>query len=176
MLDLTRGRHRPEPVVCPGRPESFEAPGRQVSAALITLDPSVRCASESECTAGPGGHCTRFTPLDEVEQCLYDECYEDGDCADGQVCECGGAVAGAAWNRCVQSGCSVDADCGRERRCAPSPNEQCGPTFPIKGYFCQGAADDQCAGEDSCDMGYCTFSDSEQRWQCASGMCAGRGA
>ena len=168
-----RARTRPTPVSCAGRPTDFVPPGPQTQ----RQGPDGACSVPSDCTKHPGGHCARFIPLGVSTQCLYDECYDDDDCEPGHVCECSGGPVGTAWNRCVAGGCTVDEDCEEDQRCAASPNEMCGPTFPISGYHCIGSPDDECTGDPSCPLGaYCAFSRTRDRWHCAAGMCAGGSA
>ena len=164
-------RSRPRPVSCSGRPSAFAPRDQQF------YDASKSCASYLDCTEGVGGRCTRFYPSAPSMQCVYNECYADSDCATGQVCECGGELAGAYWNRCVGGGCTIDSDCGLGRRCGAAPNEDCGPRFPLNGYYCIGTDADECTSDVTCGPGgYCTFSRARDRWVCGPGPCAGSGA
>lgn len=162
------GPHRPEPVTCPGAPSNFKPPGPQ--ALSNDLSAPLRCGADSECTVHAGGHCTSRGAFFSFPTCVYDECYEDAHCGQTQVCECGGR--GVDWNRCVEAGCHVDADCGSGRRCVPAPNSQCGPAYPLQGYFCQ-APDDECACDSDCGSkgAYCRYDG--KRWRCSQMLCAG---
>jgi len=134
-----------------------------------------RCLVSGDCTKHAGGQCSlgAFAPY---AVCFYDECYEDAHCAADQVCDCSGI--GDPQNRCVDSNCHVDADCGEGRHCVRSPGG-CGPDYPVAGYYCESSEQqDDCVQDSDCTAGdaYCLYDRAAQRWRCATQLCAGRGA
>jgi hypothetical protein len=116
--------------------------------------------------------------------CTYDACATDGQCAAGDVCECGTAdgTQGRTANQCLASGCVVDSDCGQGGTCSPTWSTSCGNRFGVVGYFChtpeqctkgECANDSDCQGDGGSPEGYCAWDMTVSAWTCEYGVCAG---
>ena len=129
------------------------------------------CSAHADCTEGENGRCT---PSREGYYCTYDECFDDGDCDDKMVCECGGGIL---ENRCLREGnCRVDADCGPDGFCSPTLGS-CGSYGGIVGYYCH-TPDDECLDDSNCGdteygMPYCAYNMVSGRWTCSDVHCVG---
>lgn len=84
----------------------------------------------------------------ETNQCKFDQCGVDADCAADRVCVPAGAF-GYVLNTCVPAGCRVDADCNAR------PGGECRPFFTpcyARGFACT-YADDPCRVDADCPPG-----------------------
>ncbi len=161
--------HRAEAVACNTAPIAGNVEG--VDAGAGTAPPE--CASDPDCTEGLGGRCSiDFGTRDEPgARCVYDACYEDGDCGARSACVCSGTVT--TGNRCLPGNCAIDADCSGGL-CSPSLGD-CGAFGGTVGNFCHLDAD-ECTNDDECTEqpgGYCAWSPEVERWRCAYGQCVG---
>ncbi|MFT4626639.1 MAG: hypothetical protein ACI8PZ_005316 [Myxococcota bacterium] len=128
------------------------------------------CAEHEDCTAGDDGRCTTlYNRGGAYLDCTYTECLTDDDCAG--VCACA-ADEEQAHNTCLPAGdCETDDDCGDDY-CSPSVTS-CGPGWGLLGHFCH-TRDDECRDDADCSgSGYCAFSQADEHWVCAEGICVG---
>ena len=137
----------------------------------------------ADCTQGTNGRC--LPPQGNIagDFCSYDECATDAECTGGAVCLCGASLGTVGTdgtptrtgNRCVKSGCRLDADCGAGGFCSPTYDTFCGPRNGVQGYDCH-TPNDECTNDDQCTeggAGYCAFQPTLGRWKCSYGFCAG---
>ncbi|MFN3200428.1 MAG: hypothetical protein ACE366_18665 [Bradymonadia bacterium] len=160
--------HRPEAAACDReRPEDpFDASG------LEGDQPGVMCLSHADCDAGVNGRCvhTRFGT-----ECTYDDCFTDSDCADDEVCTCGGTPGLPHGNNvCLQAWCRLDSDCGAGRYCSPNVYG-----CELVGWVCH-TPQDTCSTQNDCEDtespegSFCGYSNGDSRWMCISAStCAG---
>lgn len=104
------------------------------------LFPEPTCAPA--CTA-PGSFCARLSYLTASTGCLT-RCDSDSECADNELCLCGGYGVSV----CVPASCRSDADCDDGYHCAQEPN--CDMNGLGK-FSCQ-KAEDECFSSDDCSM------------------------
>lgn len=133
------------------------------------------CHSNADCTMGRNGRCVTGGRV--PNQCVYDACYSDSECAssDGTgVCACGGGFGGN--NVCLTSGCRVDGDCGAGGFCSPTLGS-CGHVETAQAYYCHTAqdecVDDQDCATDAAPRGYCAYEKTIGHWKCSTSECAG---
>ena len=135
------------------------------------LSPSAHfdCHVHADCVAHPRGRCVFLPTNPPIEaggtRCMYDACFQDGDCESGGSCACGGLA-----NTCLPGNCRVDGDCGSGGFCSPSV-DACGDH--VAGYFCHVPAD-TCLDDRDCLGGptsACVFDASESHWRCAPVGC-----
>jgi hypothetical protein len=106
------------------------------------------CREDSDCNAGPYGHCEGTNAPDFGPYCAYG-CVVDADCQTGQVCLCGEPVG-----QCMPASCATDADCGSGQLCADyTSTPGCGGVA----FACQTASDECAAASDCGDKPYCTI-------------------
>lgn len=151
-----------DPPLGNGRPVAWECsdcrlPGPGASAG--------GCTTDADCPEGDNGRCVSARG---GGICSYDECFEDGDCATGELCACDGGVGGG--NACLTAGCTVDADCGAYA-CSPTLGS-CGDYLPAVGYNCH-TATDACYSDADCEAGYCAYDTTSGAWACSTSACAG---
>jgi hypothetical protein len=66
----------------------------------------------------------------------------------------------------VTGNCRVDADCGAEGYCSPSPlTAICGDS--LAGYYCH-TAPDLCIDDSDCSGEGCVYSTTNSRWECVA--------
>ncbi len=148
---------RPNPVAC----SACRPPG--------TATGGPDCNSDADCpdtSTGTNGRCV-FGRIGGY--CSYDTCFDDGDCATGEVCLCDGGSGGG--NTCVSGDCRVDADCAGGFACAPTFGS-CGHYFGFVAYRCH-RADDTCTVDADCGTGYCAYDEVSGHWACSTSECAG---
>lgn len=152
----------PGPTVAPRAPSSHRASGSVCPSARGPVSPDASlctapadsglctCATDSDCTGGPNGRCTRNIPTPgapasadygEGTSCSYDECFRDSQCDDGgAACTCRASGILTEANVCLPAGnCAVDSDCGPGGYCSPSALEGCscwGPCASDDGGGC----------------------------------------
>ncbi|MCA9706004.1 MAG: hypothetical protein KDK70_09175 [Myxococcales bacterium] len=110
------------------------------------------CDADEDCNDGPYGACLYMEGFFAGCTCVYG-CATDADCAEDQVCACGGSAPDyPASTQCISAGCTTTADCG-DQPCALGRNVvSCGED-PVLG--CRTEAD-ACAplgsecGDDNC--------------------------
>jgi hypothetical protein len=149
----------------------------------------VMCKMDSDCSNPSMGTNGRCGPGGRIAgcQCSYDQCFADGDCANGGVCECGRATSsggGAAVpvpgptitpvNVCKAGNCRLDKDCGAGGYCSPSLGS-CGNFFGVVGYWCH-TPKDKCVDDADCAKqggGDCRYAPMTGAWECQTSQCAG---
>ena len=124
------------------------------------------CAAHADCQEGDNGRCMVVGDWVEYLDCTYDECYEDNDCGDGEVCLCGGD----SGNRCLAKGnCRTDADCGQDGYC--SPTRSAPHDFNYSSFYCH-TPEDECVDEADCppsdngDIWDCSYNQVSGSWSC----------
>ena len=146
-----------------------------VGSACIGDEPEPSCMTDDDCTQQPHGRCVHFDEFIGGAGCSCEYgCATDGDCADGQVCMCGGIEGGSASPRCIASNCSVSDDCD---------SKACG--FAVFDDGCASYAtltcrsdQDECRSDADCDDGtllnhcYPGSLDSTAFYACKSEECA----
>lgn len=127
------------------------------------------CMLDSDCTEGLNGRCV----FGRFAMCSYDECFDDNDCPNDTLCQCGSPDG--LGNRCMTAGCRTDADC---------PGSWCSPTFGSCGayggiiaYQCH-TPRDECLDDSDCGGGrqsqsYCAFDPTAGHWVCDDAFCVG---
>jgi len=134
LCDDHGGLRRREAKACP---TSVPRPGK-----LAKCDGAgTRCSSDDDCAATPGTYCSAPPPSTHYCECTRG-CRSDGDCASGQICECGDVMG-----RCVEAKCTGSASCGGHD-CVRAPLAS-GCT---ERYECI-TAKDECYGDRDCDGG-----------------------
>jgi hypothetical protein len=126
------------------------------------------CTPETCADAGANPLCVET--CEDCCTCTFDACSADSDCPSAQTCAChGSAYTGGVGNTCVPGNCRVDADCGVNGYCSPSPAMGC---FGVAGYYCH-TAKDQCESDSDCppaDGGasspVCAYSTTNGTWAC----------
>jgi hypothetical protein len=138
----------------------------------------VSCATDSDCVNDGSYNWDRYCLQ---HTCNVDQCLTDGDCASDQVCGCADQFGGNGFhmNRCVQSACHVDADCGPGGYCSPATNNYCSS---LSGYHCHKTTD-TCRTAADCPQSHdggvtiprsCAYVPELDRWACAATvLCAG---
>ncbi len=126
------------------------------------------CASDDECVEKPFGSCQQDMVFGGILiggtcSCVYG-CQTDDDCADGQICRCGGDGLGL-YTECVQAGCTHDSDCPPGELCGLSP-DICAPGGFLTA--CTTPAD-LCSGDNECANPPCMFDGG--KWDCANAAC-----
>jgi hypothetical protein len=69
---------------------------------------------------------------------------------------------------CVAGNCRVDADCGSNGYCSPSPSKNGCGGIPVGGYYCH-TRDDECVDDSDCvstGISGCAYSTTSNRWTC----------
>jgi hypothetical protein len=131
------------------------------------------CMVDGDCGAGNAGRCIKG-------QCSYDACYQDKDCASGEVCLCRDAediipdiaIAPGQFKPtntvCAAAPtCTIDNDCGSGGFCSPSYD----PTTGKFTYACH-LPDDECTNDDDCSCpadnrtDLCWFDPTKGHWAC----------
>jgi hypothetical protein len=103
------------------------------------------CATDADCEATGSGlqYCRQ-------NQCVFDQCLTDTDCANGGVCGCStdyyGGNAAFHPNVCVAAACHVDSDCGAGGLCAPSFG-YCGS---FDSFQCGSSTAGSCSTQETC--------------------------
>lgn len=87
------------------------------------------CAVDADCTAAPHGACLYMSGFFSGCECVYG-CASDADCADGQICACGGAAPGyPTSSQCISATCVDDQACP-DGACGLAQAElACGPQW-----------------------------------------------
>jgi len=121
--------------------------------------------------AGLGGACTADSDCAALcfqGKCGHDECLTDSDCPADNTCRCSNQLGGNAvlGNRCVPTGCHVDADCGPAGVCSPDNSGRCGT---LLGYECH-SAQDTCHSAADCggDTPRCNYQPELRYWACSA--------
>lgn len=133
--------------------------------------PYVQCTTHEECAEGDNGRCVGNSH--DGYYCTYDQCFTDGDCAAGLVCQCGGGFR-SDHNVCFRSGnCRIDADCGPGGFCSPTYGS-CGDYSSFVAYYCH-TPQDECLDDSDCGdyPSYCAYDEVAGRWTCQDSHCAG---
>jgi hypothetical protein len=145
--------HRPTAAACPAT----------VGGGIPERDGGVvSCTTDADCA--PDGSPTIFSQCLN-HQCGADECLTDADCGAGKACLCASEQGHRNIihvNRCVQTGCNVDADCA-SGLCSPGGT----------GFQCRGSAD-TCRVDADCaacgpgpGIGWtCAFWSDAGHWSC----------
>jgi hypothetical protein len=124
--------HRPERATCPvtrPRDQEYDAPE------------AAACRKDSDCGDAPN-FCTRFAAVASTKYACVSGCFDDEDCAEGEICACGDP-AGV----CSPAFCSTDAECPGSV-CLGSQLAPClGPTTPT---FACAQLTDPCWGDQDC--------------------------
>lgn len=95
----------------------------------------------------------------------YDFCFDDGKCATGGPCLCGGRPDSYGWNICLDGNCTIDGDCGEAGRCSPTL-DPCDDSH-ISGQYCH-TPEDECDDDTDCLSGvHCKYVEERGRWACA---------
>jgi hypothetical protein len=127
------------------------------------------CTVDADCTDKPFGTCQQDMIFGGILEaggtcsCVYG-CQTDSDCADGEICRCGGDSLGL-YTECIQAGCTVDSDCPVGEICGLSP-DICAP-----GGFLLACttANDLCEGNADCPAPPCMFN--TDHWECSNAAC-----
>lgn len=92
------------------------------------------CPGNVPCYAGPLVPICAGVAMEPHNQCAVDQCTQDADCADGQLCAPAGTL-GLEIRACLPAGCKLDADCNVSPggACAPVAEPCCGT---IAGLYC----------------------------------------
>jgi hypothetical protein len=161
--------HRTAVQACPARTPVA------CSATNPSPDGGPTCATDSDCTALPGGECLYYGPIPSQPGsvgnphdscgCVYGGCFSDADCDAGRVCLCGDNQGGT----CVAASCRSDADRRVGFLCTSSSNKN--PCSPRDSFTCQTPAD-ECGGDDDCLSGYSACVGLEERRQCVPISCS----
>lgn len=125
-VELTPGGFR----VCQTPPEKATLCG----SAFDQCCAGMPCPDDQPCYAGPLVPYCAGVPMEPYNQCAVDQCAQDADCAQGQICGTAGAL-GQQIRACVSAGCKVDADCASAPGgvCAPIAEPCCGT---LAGLYC----------------------------------------
>jgi hypothetical protein len=127
------------------------------------------CVEDADCTDKPFGSCHQDIVFGGVIleggtcSCVYG-CASDNDCADGEVCRCGGDSLGQ-FTQCIAAQCAHDSDCPAGEICGLSP-DICAP-----GGFLLACTtpNDLCPASEQCDISQCMFE--TDHWQCSGAAC-----
>jgi hypothetical protein len=126
--------------------------------------------TDAQCTAGANGRCNEVGVAVATCACTYDACASDADCSQGQTCACHGSpYTVGTGNMCVAGNCRVDADCGANGYCSPSPAANGCGGIPVGGYYCH-TQGDECVDDSDCHgsagIQGCAYSTTSNRWTC----------
>jgi hypothetical protein len=155
--------HRPTATSCP----NARGPGVSVDAGPDAAFPGT-CTNDSQCTEGNDGRCLRHPFGAQVDECSYDECYDDGDCKGIVPCICRPSPSSNQANVCgTGSNCSLDSDCGPCGFCSPSENKMTICGTPETTYFCH-TPSDTCVNDSDCSNSTCNYDPSLRHWACGA--------
>jgi hypothetical protein len=160
-------KHRAEHAKC--QVADTAAPKTTTFKPMAPQPPGPPCSTRSDCKAGKGARCA-------AGHCIYDQCYEDGDCK--AVCECiDHTEHGTGGHFCRQGNCSIDADCGSDNYCSPTFGFSCGSYSGVVGYYCH-TNKDECLNDGDCHeagtaYGYCAYDTEKGHWRCGYAECDG---
>ncbi|MFT3766484.1 MAG: hypothetical protein QM820_13370 [Minicystis sp.] len=127
------------------------------------------CPNGEPCYDGPLVPICAGVPIQPHNQCAVDQCSQDVDCADGQICAPAG-VLGLKIRACVTADCKVDADCNLVPggMCAPVQEPCCGTSA---GLFCV-YPNGGCRSNADCPSAqFCQTSGSQATCQTGSPIC-----
>ena len=96
--------------------------------------PGTPCPNGDPCHRGPLVPICAGAPLEPYNQCAADQCAQDADCAENQICAPAGTL-GRKIRACLTARCKVDAECTLTPGgvCAPVKEPCCGHDV---GLFC----------------------------------------
>lgn len=133
--------------------------------------PNDDCRRHEDCVANGQGRCIR-KPLGGWCGCYYDDCMNDLDCPNSEVCACVDNMPftgdvyfrDADLNTCLEAECRTGEDC-LSGLCMGNRLE-CLGNYQIRQFFC--ATDqDGCRDDAICEAGeFCLYSKAERRWTC----------
>lgn len=160
-----RAAGAPDDKCAPRPPTPDPGPTPPPKEPLVGLGDEVRkvtdeCTRHAQCVAQPRGRCVAIPTREGSirgqsfvvpahNECVYDACARDADCAADWLCNC----APADRNTCYPGDCRDDRSCK-----APST---CGP-----GSFCASAGD-ECRKTDDCARGsFCAYDHPKRHYAC----------
>lgn len=117
--------------------------------------PDKACPNNEPCYGGPLVPICAGIIMEPHNQCAVDQCTQDADCAQGQVCAPAGTL-GRKIRACLAAGCKVDADCNAAPGgvCAPVQEPCCGVAAGLycvyPGGGCRSNTD--CPGGQYCEI------------------------
>jgi hypothetical protein len=122
------------------------------------------CQQDSDCTAGPLGHCEPASEYGTTGRYCEYGCVSDSQCQGGQICVCGALVG-----TCVSASCKVDADCPGDLLCSQADLY---PGCDQISFACQ-TERDTCSSRDDCggDEPFCAVEYDGSARACSGASC-----
>ena len=126
--------------------------------AACTSPGAYGCTVDTDCKATGGGQCTQQSgQIGDYCQCV-NECIEDSDCGDQQVCVAKEVVDSlkvgeSQFNVCVAATCMTGKDCELGECALTGSNDGCGSSFDLS---CRTEKDSCRANEGCAEFGACT--------------------